>query len=136
MAEKIEWPRDRSRVEWKATIIFNMIRALVGGIVVAVVAAIMSKDFGKLAIIIVAPLGWLLVCLPAWLIAQKLPPTPKGIIAFIFVLPFFLIEMLGDPFIFIVSKVKPDWLPVESPAIINFIPIFFALKPAAVKPAR
>jgi len=105
-----------------------MIRNLLGGSVIALVALIGTRDPGALGLI-AAPFGWLIVGLPAWLICQKLPAKAKGIVALGFVLPFLLIGLVGDPIIFIVSKVKPALIPVEKPGFMSFSAVLFVLKP-------
>jgi hypothetical protein len=129
MAEAFDYSRDSYRVQWLGTIRFNLARAFVGGIAVATVAAIAARDAKLLTIIIAAPLGWLFLCLPGWHIMRKLPRNAAGIVALIFVWPFFLIAMAGDPFLFLISRLKPEWLPVQDTLLINFCPIFFVLKP-------
>lgn len=123
-----DYSQESSRVSWPQTIIMNMIRMFLGGTVIALVAYMNTRDPGVLGLI-AAPIGWLIVGLPAWFICQKLPPTPKGIVALGFVLPFLLIGLVGDPFIFIVSKIKPTWIPVEKPGFMSFSAVLFVLKP-------
>lgn len=127
MAQSFDYSQESSRVSWSQTIIMNMIRMFLGGTVIALIALIGTRDPSTLGLI-AAPIGWLIVGLPAWFICQKLPPTPKGIVALMFVLPFLLIGLVGDPFIFIVSKVKPALIPVEEPGFMSFSAILFVLK--------
>jgi len=128
MAQSFDYSQESSRVSWKPTIILNMIRTFIGGTLIAIVALIGTHDLGALGLI-AAPIGWLIVGLPAWFICQKLPATPKAIVALGFVLPFLIIGLVGDPIIFIISKVKPVLIPVETPAFMSFSPVLFVLKP-------
>lgn len=123
-----DYSQESSHVSWPQTIVINMIRMLLGGTAIALVAYINTRDPSALGLI-AAPVGWLIVGLPAWFICQKLPPTPKGIAALCFVLPFLLIGLVGDPFIFIVSKIKPTWIPVEKPGFMSLTAVLFVLKP-------
>lgn len=129
MTQSFDYSRDASSVSWPQTIILNMIRMFFGGLVIALIALIATREFGALVLILSAPLGWLVVSLPAWLICQKLPSKPEGIVALIFVLPFLIIGLVGDPFIFIISKVKPTLIPVDKPGLMSFSAVLFVLKP-------
>jgi len=123
-----DYSQESSRVSWSQTIIMNMIRTFLGGTVIALVALIVTRDLEYLGLM-AAPIIWLMVGLPAWLICQKLPMTPKGIVSLMFVLPFLVIGLVGDPFIFIVSKLKPSLIPVEKPGFMSFSAVLFVLKP-------
>lgn len=128
MGQSFDYSQDSARVSWPQTIILNMIRTFLGGTIIGLVAFITTRDPGALGLI-AAPLGWLIIGLPAWFICQKLAPTPKGIVALGFVLPFLVIGLAGDPLLFIVSKVKPALVPVENPGFMSFSAIIFVLKP-------
>ena len=127
MGQSFDYSQDSARVSWRQTIIFNMIRMLLGGTIIALVSVIATREVGALALIS-APLSWLVVGLPAWIICQKLPPTPKGIVALFFVLPYLLIGMAGDPLLFVLAKVKPSLIPVEQPSFMSFSAVLFVLK--------
>jgi hypothetical protein len=129
MSQSFDYSSESGRIAWSQTIGFNMIRTGVGGIIIALIALIATHDISSLVFIISAPIGWLVCGLPAWLICQKLPDKPKGIVALIFVLPFLIIGLVGDPVIFIVSKIKPQLIPVENPGFMSVNAVLFVLKP-------
>ena len=128
MAQSFDYSQESSRVSWPQTIGFNLIRTGIGGVIVSLVALVATHDPTALSLVISAPLGWLIVGLPAWFVCQKLASTPKAIVAFLFVLPFLLLGLVGDPAIFIVSKFKPALIPVEQPGFMTFSAILFVLK--------
>ncbi len=79
-----------------------------------------------LAGVLVYPLGGLL----SWYLASFYRQFPLlGFFSLIY-LPFTMACMLGDPFVFLVRKIKPALVPVERYPFLNFVPIVFVLDPA------
>jgi hypothetical protein len=124
-----DYAQDSSRIAWRQTIVTNMIRSSLGGIVFAVIALVVAREPTALVLPLVAPIGWLIVGLPGWLLCQKLSQTPKAVVALGFVVPFLLLGLAGDPLLFLVAKVKPDLIPVERPGLMSFSAVLFVLKP-------
>lgn len=125
MAQSFDYNQDSALVSWKETLIYNIIRITVGGALLFLVSLAGPQPlWGMLG----AGIGWLVVGLPMWLLCQKLPATPKGIVALVFVVPFFFLGLLADPVIFIVSKVNPSLIPVVKPGFMTFNAVIFILK--------
>lgn len=127
MAQSFDYERDKSLVSWNATITYNMMRMTVGGILLFLI--VLATAGHPLWALCVTAFGWLLMCLPAWMVCQKLPDGPKGFVALLFVVPFLLIGLLADPLILIASKVQPALIPVEKPGLMTFNAVIFVLKP-------
>lgn len=127
MASSFDYRQNSSLVSWKQTILYNLLRMAVGGVIVALVVWAKTKQTDSLSLISM-PLIWLLIGLPAWMICQKLPQKQGGIAALFLVLPFLIVGALADPLIYAVSKIKPDILPVKEPKLMEFSSIVFLLK--------
>jgi hypothetical protein len=58
-----------------------------------------------------------------------LPLIIIGLFGFLGYLGITLLLMLGDPFAFLLRKVKPGLVPIDRYSFLNFVPIVFAVHP-------
>jgi hypothetical protein len=125
---------DSSRVVWGQTIIMNLVRMLVGGAVLALIVFANTRNPDAL-FLLAAPLYWLVFGLPAWYILQRIRSAfgviggPIAFAATIFVLPFVVVGLVGDPLVFAISKLQPNLLPVEKPRFLSFSAALMVLRP-------
>ena len=136
---------DTKKVLWGKTLKLNLLRAFAGGVgLVLLIGTIALFDpqtaqaLGPngiwdmiFAFPIIAPLTYLvfvpLVLIAAWL--ATIFPGGALVSGICNIFPLFIV-VLGDPFLFILSKFKPALLPVE-PKFINFKVILFILDESA-----
>jgi len=124
------------RTDFGASVVYNIERAIAGGLVLSVLALVasivqgtLSSDAGILAsgllLCLIAPLGML----PGGLIAAlllRMMGTASGPVAGVFRLTFgvmWLISlatlMLGDPIIVLLNHIAPRIVPVDQPKLWN-----------------
>jgi hypothetical protein len=65
-----------------------------------------------------------------------LPLLVIGLIGFLGYIGLTILVMLGDPFVFVLHKAKPGWVPVQKYNFLNFVPIVFVLDPNYVDRLR
>ena len=113
---------------WKETFRYNGLRAFGAGIVWAVYASIDgTAPVSPLLLPIGMPLGYFMMLLPMGLILSWLSSfffLAGWVAAFIG-----LMVAVGDPFVFVLSKVRPDIVPVERPSFFSLRIIHFVLSP-------
>ncbi len=122
--------RDFKHVDWKATLVYNHVRAFGAGIVAGILMMIFEAG-GSSSIAWLAPIIWpasyLLVILPFSLLflvlTQFIPILNIGL----FVIGIWTVG-LGDPIALILRKVWPFVVPVEDPPFMSPRPIIFLIK--------
>jgi hypothetical protein len=117
---------NKNLVLWGPTIIYNLIRMTIPGIIIFLVMLVGSM--GAQWQVLTLGIGWLIVGLPAFLIAQNLNGLPKNIVVFLFVLPYLIIGMLADPFLFVAWKIKSEIFPIQ-PRFMEFGCCVFIQRP-------
>lgn len=146
MSEKV----DISNVVLSKTIWFNAIRCIFAGIAWLVLVNVLfyfgiGKDIGILVWVflnpiltfILIPVLYFVVFFPLGFIISRTPllgiiPIPFGKILNIIV---FVVVFLGDPFVWLLNKVKPSWVPVRSPGILSK-PLFFIVDKSSRRDAQ
>lgn len=104
---------------WKETLWYNCMRAFFAGVVWC---TIIGLGQGDVFMLIGGPFVFAFIMYPIFGITTAIICGllgPLGLL--VAILPAIFVVSIGDPFVFALSKVKPEWVPVEKPA-------FFSLK--------
>jgi len=129
--------RDFKRINWGQTAHLNLLRAVGAGIVFGAANLLfpspqnvgsISSPLLSLAFPIVFPLIYFLLFFPFGCFLRLLGAMGvpfAGLAANIVG----IIVAVGDPLVFILSKVRPTWVPVNKFSFFNFAMIVFAVKP-------
>ncbi len=115
---------------WKETLWYNCMRAGFAGLIwsVVLVAGGSSPSY-----LILGPPMFALFMYPVFGITTALFMAffgPVGLFAGAFAAMFMV--SVGDPFVYALSKIKPEWVPVEKPSIFSLI----LLKRVSVPPSK
>ena len=115
-----------SRIMWSETLVFMLIRIACGSIAVFLVILVTggasqsshgSQSELLLGSIVAIPVMVLMLSgvslITAWLSQVGLPFA--GLVSMICSFPMYL----GDPLVWMLHKVRPEWVPVEEPAFFN-----------------
>jgi len=111
-----------SRVNWNGTLVFMLIRvafASIGFLLLMAFTGAFSQGQGSdvAGSIIVFPFVVLILSgmalISGWLSQQGLPFA--GLFALVCSIPMFL----GDPMVWLLHKLRPEWVPVAEPGFIN-----------------
>lgn len=125
--------RDFRSVDWGATLWLNLLRAVGGGIVFAIVGLCiesMRKDMGVgflLALPLTVPFAYLVAFLPIGLFCALLAKMFPYVGIVTFMLSLYVV--LGDPLVWILSLFAPRAVPVAKPGFMNLALILWVLKP-------
>ena len=122
MLGAFQFARDFRRILWKDTIWLNLLRAAFGGLVWSVF--LWTQGGSDPQMFLLMPLMYPVVVLPVVLFASLL--ARLGVpFAGLFSLLFSLLIVVGDPFVYVLHKVAPKWVPVKEFGFINFYAIIF-----------
>ena len=127
MSQEFSFRRDFKSIKWKETLCLNLMRAAFAGPVwVALFTLTGNMRFSSAVEYLLMPLIYLLGALPlglgaSWLSSAGVP------FAGLFTAVMALMVVVGDPFVFILFKAKPQWVPVEEFGIVNFRLVIFVL---------
>lgn len=125
------WTRDFRHIKWKETLWLNFLRALFAGPVWTVLMLLTGgMRPAQAAVYLLFPLLYFVGFLPLGLIAALLSSL-RVPCAWLFVILCSLAVVVGDPFVFILYKVKPNIIPVHKFGILNFVLIIFVLDETA-----
>lgn len=107
-----------SRIMWQETLVFMLIRPAFGTIGLALIILASNPGFfSDPQNIIMLPVGMLMcagIALGAGWLSQVGVPL-AGIISLGCSVPMFI----GDPMVWVLKKLKPEWVPVDEPGIFN-----------------
>lgn len=141
---------DISNVVWTKTLWFNTTRCIFAGFSWLIFVNVLfylgiGKDIGILAwvflnpilTLIIIPLFYFMVLTPLGLMMSNIPlssiiPIPFGKLLNIIT---FVVVFLGDPFVWLLNKIKPSWVPVRSPGILSK-PLFFIIDKSSHRDAQ
>jgi hypothetical protein len=120
------WKRDFKNINWPATLKYNALRAAAAGIVWCIFQLMAGAGVHALPTIIAFPIGYFIFLLPiglvtAWLSGMGVPWV--GLVNFLFA----LMLVVGDPLVFILKKMKPEFVPVEKTGFVNFKLVIFII---------
>jgi len=123
--------RDFKNIDWKTTIITNLVRAVSAGFVWTLIL-LFSGSFkhdplmGALSTLAALPIGYLFILMPVGIVVSYL----ASVIPFIGLFNFLpLVTILpGDPLVYIIKQFVPQIVPVEEFGFVNFRLIIFVLK--------
>lgn len=128
--------RDFRSILWGPTLRLNLMRAVAAGVVVAVIVCITGGPnkadvSSRLVMAMVMPLAYpivyLVFMLPFGLLSLLLASLGVPFVGLIS-LVMSLYAAIGDPLMFVLSKLKPEWIPVDNFKFLNFVMIMFVLK--------
>ncbi len=117
-------------VYWKETLWYNGLRCAVAGIAWSVISAIMNPaNYMAMGLtgMIFTPIFLGVISIPLVLLCRVLAYIPLaglifGFLALIWFLP-------SDPFVYLLHKVKPEWVPVENPPLFSLNAWIFVMSP-------
>ncbi len=136
--DAFSFSRDFKKVRWGSTLWLNLLRAFFAGIVWAIVMLISSFNkpsnpqlptwytlplFLPLMYIFGLPLFLMVAKILSKIVGDKIGENLGKLL-------FSLGIVAGDPFVFILHKIKPEFVPVEKFNFMNFNPFIFVLDPA------
>ena len=129
--------RDFSQIQWKQTLWLNFLRAAFAGPVIMLFMTL-SGDLrmSEAAVYLLSPVMYIVGALPCGLLFQALLDMsfikvlfPIWLTVFLMRFVFGLFVTLGDPFVFLLQKIKTQWVTVPIGfKILNFALILFILK--------
>ncbi len=124
-----QFSRDFRKIQWGATLWYNLLRASCAGLVIGVLMFFFNQNetdlFSAIASPLVWPIGYLILFLPLGIIFSILRELPfVGILSVFFSL---IAVAIGDPIVCILHKFFPKLVPVESPSIFSLILVFWVL---------
>ena len=130
MSQEFSFSEHISDVLWKETIWHNALRATGAGIVWAIAMTFASAEGGPppLLMLLALPAGYFIFLLPLGLLAYGLSSIPfvglfAGFIAFM--------VAVGDPLVYALNKVEPEWVPLDRPDFFSLRIITFVTTPFA-----
>lgn len=138
MTTDFSFKRDFKIIDWKNTLILNLVRSVAAGIVWGIIMFVVAmgngggEHFFKILPVLIMypllfPLSYLIFCLPMGLVAGFL--SSRGIPFVGWIAAFFsLFIAVGDPLVFFFHKYKPQLVPVDKPGFFNFRIIIFVLR--------
>ena len=122
--------RDFHSIAWKATLLHNLLRSFCAGLVFTVFYLIAepSHSAGANALLVpfIIPIGYLFMYLPLGIICGILARVIPFIGLITFVCAFFVAP--GDPLVWAISLVKPEWVPMHKPPFFSMALIIWLLK--------
>lgn len=130
IAREFRMTRDFRSVAWKATLWYNLLRALGAGVVIGVLMIVTGQaSFGEaLAQALVHPILWLVFGLPIGYVAAKLAGTIPFIGWFAIFMSLIFVA-IGDPLVALLHRFVPQAVPAEDPPLFQMNLITFLLKP-------
>jgi hypothetical protein len=137
--------RDLNKIQWGKTIALNVMRAFSAGIICTIFILISGTSMGvgslpAITIPFIAPIAYICI-LPFFTIVlvtiEKMPIlVGGGFIAKIvsILLPLFvsILMSLGDPLIYLLHQIKPEFVPIKKFNFINLEWCLFVLDPKKV----
>ncbi len=113
-----------NKIQWRATLQLNVMRALLGGLLVTIVALVTGSTSNEsMGTIVAIPLVWaalyLVVLLPIALAAGQLGSMGVPFVG-LFTIPALVFVVPGDPLVFLLHKIKPNLVPVQEIGFLNF----------------
>ncbi len=119
--------RDYRRIKWQATLWVNVLRAAFAGpIWVIFMAFAGDMPFPQVLVYLLFPALYLVGFLPLGLGASFLSSVGVPVVGWLSFAVALMI-MVGDPFVFVLHKAKPEFVPVKTFNVINFTLILFVL---------
>ncbi len=118
--------RDFNQIKWKETLWLNFLRALFAGPIWTIVMLSTGEPFSVAGTYLMFPLLYFVGALPIGLIGSFLSGLGVPFAGWFTILCSLLV-VVGDPFVFVIHKVKPNLVPVEKFSIFNFKLIIFVL---------
>lgn len=128
MATDFSFSENISDVLWKETLWHNALRAVAAGVVWGLVMLFAGTEGNPVAMAAGMPLMYFVVLLPVGLLASLLSSIP---FVGLFVAFIALLVAVGDPLVYVLSKFKPEWVPIDRPDIFSLRIIVFVLSPFA-----
>lgn len=128
IANEFSFAKDFRSVRWRATLIYNMLRAFGGGIVIGALMLLLPSrtDWTFLAAPILWPIGYVIFFAPIGLasvfLAKLIPIAGLG--------AFFMSIMsvaIGDWLVCIIKEFFPHAVPVEAPTLFSLNIVIFVL---------
>ena len=124
--------RDWKNIAWKETVQFNVFRSICAIPPWLLLTYLSSKHFEW--VMFLFPVVYFAIFLPMGLVFGWLARIGVPFMGLISIISSIVI-VVGDPIVWIISKIKPDLVPVEKPKFFDLSLIVFALKnPDAIPP--
>jgi hypothetical protein len=120
------WRRDFTHIRWKDTLWLNFLRALFAGPVWTAVMVLTGEPLAVAVVYLLFPLLYFGGGLPLGLTTALLSSLGVPYVG-LFTILCSLLVVVGDPFVFILYKVKPNIIPVQKFSVLNFVLIIFVL---------
>lgn len=123
--------KDFKLIDWGPTLLIGFERSLAAGLVWSVVEPLVLQTQLSLGTWLLFPIVYFLGILPGGFVLSLLSRLPGtvGLMFSLIALFWALFVAVGDPFVFIVHKIKPTIVPVENYGFLNFNYMIFVLKP-------
>lgn len=128
VAQDFSFSEHISEVFWKETLWHNALRAVGAGIVWGLLLLSTGTVGESLRMMVMLPLIYFVVLLPVGLLASLLSSIPfVGLFAAFIA----LLVAVGDPLVWVLSKARPEWVPVDRPGFFSLRIVIFVLSPFA-----
>ncbi|MCS5699338.1 hypothetical protein NZK32_09835 [Cyanobium sp. FGCU-52] len=120
---------DFDKILWKQTLWINFLRPLCALPALIAFSSLTGNSSGTPLFFVSYPLLYLFLFVPILLLIKIIAQAAGGPLAGLLTVPLALIMITGgDPIVFIISKVKPDLVPIQNYPILSFDLAMFVLK--------
>jgi hypothetical protein len=121
--------RDFRQIKWGVTLWYNLLRAICAGLVLGILMFIFPSEPNARISALLMPITWpfvyLIVFIPIGILCSILKNIPFVNYFSMFIA---LISVaIGDPIVCVLYKLIPETVPVESPSLLSFVPIFWVV---------
>lgn len=122
--EDFSLKRDFKKIMWRPTLWVNFLRALFAGPVFFVILLLTGERSPEMISALMLPVTYFIFLLPMGLLFYFLSNIGVPFVGWMPII-FSVLIALGDPFVFLLHKMKPTFVPVYKFNFINFNLIIF-----------
>ena len=129
IVREFQFARDFRKIQWGATLWYNLMRAACAGLVLGILMFFFPQSeadrFTGLAAPLFWPVAYLIMFLPMGVVFSVLRELPfVGLLAAFF---FFFSVAVGDPLVCLIHKLAPKLVPVDAPPLFSLSLVFWVL---------
>lgn len=117
--------RDWKNIDWKATFQYNVFRSICATPAWVLLGYLSTKQLSW--VMLLFPVSYFGFWLPLGLLCSWLARLGVPFIGLLSIVSSVVI-VVGDPIVWIISKIKPDLVPVEKPKFIDFHLIIYVVR--------
>lgn len=122
--DNFSFKRDFKKIMWLSTLWVNFLRSLFAGPVFLLIMFFVDDRSNSLLPFLMFPVAYFLCLLPFGIFLYILNDMGVPFAGYLYIF-FSILVALGDPFVFILHKIKPSFVPVYKFNMFNFDIIIF-----------